>query len=238
MRFFACFALLFAIQTSHAATYKYEIEPAHDQTVTYDRGDPSIDSLGPTSYVSLQPYQDGKRIKLMLFVGNRSETPFEFSEANITASSGEQPIEIITVAQLKKEANRLAALQSAATGLAAGLNAGKTSRSTYSGTVTTRTPYGATNGTATYSGTINSSDTQQQGVQQSAEQSRQIAENRTATLKHIDSMSLERTTIEPEELIGGIVAIKAPKPRGKEAIQIRIVAGGDTHIIILRELKE
>lgn len=238
MKFFACFAVLLASQTALAATYRYEIEPSQDQTVTYDRGEPSVTSLGPTSYVSLQPIQDGKRIKLMVFIGNRGESPFEFSETNLTARVGEQPIEIITAAQLRKEANRSAAWQSAATGLAAGLNTRKANRSTFSGTVTTKTPYGQTSGTATYSGTIESGSANQQAIEQASEQSRQINQNRSSTLDHIDSTSLERTTIEPGELIGGFIAIKAPKPRGKQAIQVQIVVGGDIHFITLRELKE
>lgn len=235
----ALLALALIPAYSAAATYSYEIDAGKGQDVTYRRGDPTVEVWKAGSYLSVTPMQSGKRIALIIVVGNPSDQPFEFSERDIMASVDEKEIKLVTAAQLRKEVKRSTAVRSAAIGFAGAINAGASGRSKYSGTSTYSSPYGGTVGTASHSGTITNSAAQQQAIRQTGEQIAGIAKDGGESLGHIDNMSLERSTVPPQDSISGMVAIDAPKPRGNASpIRLIIVTGPDVHWVTIREVKE
>lgn len=239
MRLILLVSLALIPPSAGAATYSYEIEPGKGQDVMYTRGDPTVEVWRPGSYLSVTPMQSGKRIAFIIVVGNPTDKSFEFSERDVTAFVDEKEIKLVTAAQLRKESKRLAAAQSAAIGFAGAINAGASGRSKYSGTSTYTSKYGKTVGSAKHSGILTNSAAQQQALQQTGEQIAGIAKSRDESLGHIDNLSLERSTVPPQDSISGMVAIDAPKPRGRASpIRLIVVTGPDVHWVTIREIKD
>ena len=234
--FAASAALTLACPYAAGASYSYDAVKQDFQEVTYDRGSVSVNSRLNRSFVAIQPSQDGKRISLFIFVGNASDAPIEFSEGDVAVSAGGKMVKVVPAAELKKQAKRSAAWQSAASGLAAGV---ASRPATYSGSSTYRDELGNPVGRATHSGTVSDPAATQQATQIAAARDADIRQARDSRIQHIDPMSLERTTIAPGGSISGLIAIEAPKPRGKaDAIDIYVEVAGEIHNFVIRETKD
>lgn len=235
----------------YADDFAIAISPSSNQTIRYDHGVASIDSVQKYSIVRIVNIagNDKKSVSFVIGILNTSGQPLNFGPENITVRpTGMQSIALTTYeeameAERKKEGrekfwSRVGAI---GRGLSAS-NAGTTYTSgTYGGTtsgwvgndlVTAQTG-------GTYSGTQYNSgaalaaqrNAQEMNVQDRANLEQKWA-NRTAATNNL----LRTTTVDPGTMYGGIATFpigkELKKTKGRVQVTIEIDVAGERHIFL------
>lgn len=236
-----CIAILAACATP-MASYAPVSRVAGD--VVYDKNVPITISALQTSRVIVQPPTGAaanERPVFVLLVVNTSDAPITIGPENITATTNERPLEIISSEQLEREARREAfwinfgaGLQAAANSMNAA-NAGYTTTTgSYGGTVNAYS--GGQSAYGTYSGTYvgtqyNAAAANQAQLAANAQNSQIFANAQSqanAVLANSQDGALHRQTIMPGgEYMTPVTIERLPRDAGQ--VNLRVTIGADVH---------
>ncbi|MBH0113205.1 hypothetical protein I5E68_09630 [Novosphingobium sp. YJ-S2-02] len=219
-----------------------------EQTSRFEDGREAVDDATPTSSVRiLEPRQQTpKQGGFRIYVLNSSDKPFNFGPENITVKMPDgTSVAMLTYQDLLKQQKRREAWQALAVGLAAagrnmqanqaGYNYGSATYSGNSyGTFGTM-PYTANSyGTATYSGYNAGTAFAAQSVANEQNQRDLQAMRLSQAAKREDlAQVMKMTTIDPEQVFGGIVQYKIPSEvrasKTPVPITIEVRTGDEVH---------
>lgn len=172
-----------------------------------------------------------KRLAFKVFVLNKTERGFDVGPEIITASlSDGTPVRILTYADLMKEEKHREFWQNFGQALTSP-SGNETSTATYNGTVNGSiggTPYQSSGAaTLTYSDPAARAAALAENRQRAAD----LALNQAASREGIESM-LQLTTVDPGQVLGGLVAFDIPKnARGKQPVPVvfKVNVAGEIH---------
>jgi len=231
---YCAFALALIAAPANAAKFTMQLKPTAEQISRMQGGIASVDSHTALSSVRLvQPEGDlKKRGAVQIIVMNHGDQPFNFGPENVTARLADgTAVAIISYDQLAREEKSRQTWRAIAAGLAS-MNSGQYSTTgTYSGsshgTVGTTSYSGFHSGMATVSGT---------DPVAAAIENRRIFDNlaaRNAAGREALQQNIRTTTVDPEQMFGGSVAIELPKSVHKGTADVPMIftvtVGGDVH---------
>jgi len=238
---------------AHAGNYTFAVTPSAVQTIRYDRGIASIDSVQEHSIVRVVKVagNDKKTVSFVIGVVNAGSQPLNFGPENISVRpAGMKPIALTTYeqaieAERKKQGREKfwAGVGAFGRGLSAA-DAGNTySSGIYSGTasgyvgnnlVTAQTS-GIYSGTQYNSGAALAA---QHSAQEMNAQDRANLEARWAARSSANGNLLRTTTVYPGMMYGGIaifpISREIQKARGLVQITIEVDVAGEKHTFLAR----
>jgi hypothetical protein len=243
---------LFAISApAHAGIYALTMRPSAAQTLRYDRGISSIDSIQKATVVRVVnvPGNDKKSVSFVIGIANAAGQSFNFGPENITIRpAGMKPIALTTYEEAMAAERRKQSREKFWAGLAA---AGRSMSATDAGTTYNSGTYsGSASGyvdgnlvtaqtSGIYSGTqYNSSAAlaaQRQAREMNAED-RANLEAKWAARSSMNSDLLRTTTVSPGTMYGGVATFPIgkdfKKATGPLEVMIEVNVAGERHIFI------
>lgn len=246
-------ALVTAPVPAYADDYTLAVTPSAVQTIRYDRGIASIDSVQEHSIVRIVNVagNDKKTVSFIIGVVNAGGQPLNFGPENITISPAEmQPIALTTYEDAMEAERKMQGREKFWAGLAAfgrglsTLDAGTTySSGSYSGTASgyvgnnfvTAQTHGSYSGTEYNSGAELAAqrDAREMNAQDRAELEEKWA-NRLATANNL----LRTTTVDPGMMYGGIaifpISKEIKRARGPVQVTIEVDVAGEKHTFLAR----
>lgn len=246
-------ALVAASAPAYADDYTLAVAPSPSQTIRYDRGIASIDSVQKRSVVRVVNVagNDNKTVSFVIGVLNADGQPLNFGPENVTIRPvGMQPLALTTYEQAMEAERKKQGREKFWSGLAAfgralsAADAGNTySSGIYSGTasgyvgnnlVTAHTS-GIYSGTHYNSGAALAA---QRNARELNAQDRANLEQRWANRSADSSNLLRTTTVDPGMMYGGIatfpISKELRKARGPASVTIEVDVAGEKHIFLAR----
>jgi hypothetical protein len=246
-------ALLGAPVPAFAGNYTLAVAPTAVQTIRYDRGIASIDSVHEHSIVRVVNVagNDKKTVAFVIGIVNAGGQPLNFGPENISVRpAGMKPIALTTYEQAMEAERKKQGREKFWAGVAAfgrGLSAadaGNTySSGIYSGTasgyvgnslVTAQTS-GIYSGTQSNSGAALAA---QRNAQEMNAQDRANLEQRWAGRSAATNNLLRTTTVDPGTMYGGIaifpISRELKRTRGAVQVTIEVDVGGEKHTFLAR----
>lgn len=246
-------ALMAVPMPAHADNYTLAVAPDAAQTIRYDRGISSIDSVQEHSIVRFVNVagNDKKTASFVIGVVNAGDQPLNFGPENVTIRpTGMKAIALTTYEQAIEAERKKQGKEKFWAGVAAfgrGLSAadaGNTySSGIYSGTANGYV--GSSHVTAQtsgiYSGTQHNSGAAlaaQRNAQEMNAQDRAALEQRWANRSATTGNLLRTTTVDPGTMYGGIVIFPISKElkstRAPVQVTIEVDVGGEKHTFLAR----
>ena len=246
-------ALMASSGPAFAGNYTLAVSPSAVQTIRYDRGIASIDSVQQHSIVRFVNVagNDKKTASFVIGIVNAGGQPLNFGPENITIRpAGMKPIALTTYEQATEAERKKQGREKFWAGVAAfgrGLSAadaGNTySSGIYSGTtsgyvgnnlVTAQTS-GIYSGTQYNSGAALAA---QRNAREMNAEDRADLEARWAARSSTNSNLLRTTTVDPGAMYGGIATFPISgdlkKARGPVQVTVEVDVGGEKHVFLAR----
>lgn len=246
-------ALIASSVPAYAGNYALAVAPSEAQTIRYDRGTASIDSVQQHSIVRIVNVagNDKKTVSFVIGVVNASGQPLNFGPENITIRPvGMQPIALTTYEQAMEAERKKQGREKFWAGVAAfgrGLSAADAGNSYTSGIYSGTTSGYVGNSLVTaqtsgiYSGTQYNSGAAlaaQRDAREMNAQDRATLEERWAGRLAVTSNLLRTTTVDPGMMYGGVAIfpISRELKRAREPVQVAIEVdiGGERHTFLAR----
>lgn len=246
-------ALMASPDPAFAGNYTLAVTPSAVQTIRYDRGIASIDSVQQHSIVRFVNVagNDKKTVSFVIGIVNARAQPLNFGPENVTIRpAGMQPIALTTYEQAMEAERKKQGREKFWAGVAAfgrGLSAadaGNTYTSgiyggTTSGYVGNNLVTAQTNGI--YSGTQYNSGAAlaaQHNAREMNAEDRANLEARWAARWSVNSNLLRTTTVDPGAMYGGIATFPIggdlKKARGPVQVTVEVDVGGEKHVFFAR----
>ncbi len=224
MRLTILLALAIAPVIASGAEPSFLPEPSIGQSVRYERGTPLL--YAETSKAALLlaiNVESKKRAALWVGVLNRSDTPFNVDERNVSISHGASALHVYSSADRQKmvaKAARMRAIGAALAAASSGYAAGTAGYSTHTGTVS------ANGTTASFSGSTYDSNAalaaQQRANAQTAATARQAKALNEADRAALDGRVLLTQTLDPGQALTGDILFDLPKVKRGQPITIEV----------------
>lgn len=246
-------ALMASPVPAYAGNYTLAVAPSAVQTIRYDRGTASIDSVQQHSIVRIVNVagNDKKTVSFVIGVVNASGQPLNFGPENITIRPvGMQPIALTTYEQAMEAERKKQGREKFWAGVAAfgrGLSAADAGNSYTSGIYSGTTSGYVGNSLVTaqtsgiYSGTQYNSGAAlaaQRDAREMNAQDRANLEERWAGRLAVTSNLLRTTTVDPGMMYGGIaifpISRELKRARGPVQVAIEVDIGGERHTFLAR----
>jgi len=231
-----------------ADNYALSVAPTAAQTVRYDRGIASVDSVQQQSIVRIVNVagQDKKTVSFVIGIVNAGEQPLNFGPENVTVRpTGMTPIAVTTYEQAMEAERKRQSKEKFWAGVAAfgrGLSAADAGNTYSSGTYNGNASGFVGNSlvtaqsSGTYSGTQRNSGAAlaaQRDAREMNAQDRANLEQRWANRAAANSNLLQTTTVDPGVMYGGIASFpitkEIKKARGPVQVTIEVDVGGEKH---------
>ena len=235
----------------YAGNYTLAVTPSTVQTIRYDRGIASIDSIQKQAVIRIVNVagNDKKAVSFVIGIVNAGSQPFNFGPENISIrAAGMKPIALTTYEQVIAAERKKQAREKFWAGVAAfgrgmsAVDAGNTySSGIYSGTasgyvgnnlVTAQT-------TGIYSGAQYNSGAAlaaQRNAQEMNDQDRANLEAKWAARSMATGNLLRTTTVNPGMMYGGVatfpISAELKKSRGPVQITIEVNVAGEKHTFL------
>jgi hypothetical protein len=240
----AAFVLFIGSSACIAAERELALVPTSNQTLEYEKGEPTVRSDGPNTRAALSVKLDSKKeATIWITVVNWQAVPITVSGEGVSATSNDKPLQILGIAELEKKAKRQAMWENIALGAAAGANSytasqqGRTtSTSTHSGTISNK--YGG-NSNLEYRGTTTTQTNdpvarqraQEDASARSADTIARAQDTQATRASVIEDYVFQTQTIQPDDVYAGFLKLKLPKSIRSQniPIEISVIAGIDTH---------
>jgi hypothetical protein len=238
---------------ANAGNYTLAVAPSAVQTIRYDRGIASIDSVQGHSIVRVVNVagNDKKTVSFVIGIVNAGGQPLNFGPENITIRpAGMQPISLTTYEQAMEAEQRRQSRERFWSGVAAagrGLSAADAGN-TYSSGIYSGTSSGyvgnnlitaQTNGI--YSGTQYNSGAAlaaQRNARDVNAEERANLEARWAARSSVNSNLLRTTTVDPGAMYGGVATFPISgdlkKARGPVQVTLEVDVAGEKHTFLAR----
>lgn len=248
---FLAMAMVAATAPVHAGDYTLAITPSAVQTIRYDRGIASVDSVLKRTIIRFVNVagNDKKNVSFVIGIVNTGSQPFNFGPENISIRpAGLKPIALTTYDQVMQAERRRERREKFWTGVAAagrGLSAANAGNSyssgIYSGTTTgyVGNTLVSAQTTGLYSGTQYDSGAAlaaQRNAQEMNAQDRANLEARWAARTSVNANLLRTTTVDPGMMYGGIaifpVTPDLKKVRGPIDVTIEVDVAGEKHVFL------
>lgn len=246
-------ALLGAPAPAYAGNYTLAVAPSEAQTIRYDRGTASIDSVQQRSIVRIVNVagNDKKTASFVIGVVNASGQPFNFGPENITIRPVKmRPVALTTYEQAMEAERKRQGREKFWAGVAAfgrGLSAADAGNTYDSGIYSGTTSGYVGNSLVTaqtsgiYSGTQYNSGAAlaaQRDAREMNAQDRANLEEKWAGRLAVTSNLLRTTTIDPGMMYGGIaifpISMELKKARGPVQVAIEVDIGDERHTFLAR----
>ncbi|MDZ4274428.1 MAG: hypothetical protein U0995_00175 [Erythrobacter sp.] len=241
-------ALIVGAVPAHADTYTLSVGPTGAQSVRYDRGIASVDSVQEQSIVRIVnvPGNDKKTVAFVIGIVNASGEPLNFGPENVSVRpTGMPPIALTTFEQAMEAERKKQAKEKFWAGVAAfgrGLSAADAGN-TYTSGVYSGTASGwvgnslvTAHGSGIYSGTEYNSGAAlaaQRDAREMNAQDRANLEQRWAARSSDNENLLRTTTVDAGMMYGGIatfsISKEVKKTRGPVQVMIEVDVGGERH---------
>ncbi len=220
-----------AFFVSGCATARLDLPEAMKDSVRYESGCPVLISEKTNAVLlsfSTIPFNRQQNAAVFIQVKNNSSEPFNISPRNVGATLDGKTLKVYTYEELKKKIETDAAWQAfavALNGMSASIRAaqprtsstfGTTSYGTYSGFSTTFEPAATAQAQAVIDANTN-------------QQITAIEAGRNAKLSGLQSL-LRLTTVQPDQVKGGVVQIEPPVASSKpKTLRITVSTPADEH---------